>query len=205
MMAGTFYSMKSLSAWGWGIALLLAAIFYVVFRWTPSGSRNVAIIGATVLVAVLAFGGLMLRDQMRRSTFERLKQNGLRGTAFIARADPTFFFINRRRQMSVTFELRVPGREPRSVDLLGSPPFGYPIGQGQLVTLYADRDDPDTWVIDWETPPPGVEAAPAQMPAAPAGARAVSDRLAELERLREAGQLSEDEYRAQRQRILADL
>ena len=199
MMAGTFYTLKSLVGWINGFVLLAVLIGVVVWRFTPPSSRTVAILAATGALAVAIFLGLTFRDQRRASTFERLKREGVHGTAVVARLEPTQFFINRRRQLKVTFELAVPGQATRQITLYGSPPFAYEIGQGQLLTIYVDREDPQVWVIDWDV------AAPGATPEAAAPSRTVSDRLAELQKLRDAGQVTEDEYQAQRKRLLSEI
>ncbi len=202
MMAGTFYTLKSLAGWINGFVLLSVVLGVLVWRFAPPSSRTTAILAATGALAVMIFLGLTFRDQRRVSTFERLKREGVHGTAVVAQLEPTQFFINRRRQLKVTLELAVPGQAKRQITLYGSPPFAYEIGQGQLLTIYVDRNDPQAWVIDWDVAPPG--ATPA-MPEAPAPSRAMADRLAELQKLRDAGQITADEYEAQRKRLLSEI
>jgi hypothetical protein len=179
------------------VALIVAN---VVMWWFKADPKPVGVLVLRCVLVVVVAAAVLYFVQPRSHDFDRLKREGLAGDATVLRVESLNVTINRRSQ--VRLQLRVDAQDGRPpyevthVDLVG---LGQAVVPGRRLRVYVDRVRPERLVIDWAESTEPVGASP------PARGRDVSARLAELDRLREGGQITEPEYQAQRQRILSDL
>lgn len=145
-------------------------------------------IGAAVLYFVKPAG----------QEFDRFKREGLRAMATVLQVESTNVIVGHRPQVRLRLRIEEhggPAYEVTHLDLVG---LGHSVAPGRRLLAYVDRHKPDRLVIDWAgSTASSVDATPAK--------QNLSARLAELDRLREGGQVTQAEYDAHRQRILSDL
>jgi hypothetical protein len=196
-----FTSRLALYVWIGCFAFVFGAGTFTVWALFRPEPRVVAILVGTWLLAVALFGGTMWQFNSHNMAQARLKREGIPGTARVIAVEGTDVLINRRPQVRMRLVLELPGRAPAEITRVEVLPFaGYGIAPGRVLHVYVDPADPENMLIDWAAPVAGgatADDAPVRGDAA--------ERLAQLQRLRDAGQITEDEYRAQRQRILSDL
>lgn len=197
--------MGKIGMMGWlGVyALGVTALCVAVWWWMRPEPRTMIIVIAGCAFSVLVAGFLMHNMQSQAQAWERMKREGLRASAKVLQVESTNLLINRRPQVRMRLAVSVPGKPPYEMEHVDIVEWGQSVVPGRELTVYVDRQQPERLVIDWNAPLSSMTVAPGPSPST-TGAD-VSRRLDELRRLRDRGQISEDEYQAQRQRILSDL
>ena len=126
---------------------------------------------AVVGLILLPIGIVMLRNKSRD---ERIRREGIAGSATITDIAETNMTINDRPVLGLSLNVTVPGRSPYAVQKRITMPWNAMgrIAVGATVPVMVDPNDPDDIVIDWVSAPvygggmPGVVAA-TPMAAAP--------------------------------------
>lgn len=179
------------------VAVLVAA--HVVVWWFKPEPKTVGMLVSRCLLVVGVGLAVLYFVKPRGHEFELLKRDGVRGTATVLKVQSTNVTIGRRPQVRLQMRVEVGGKpayELTHVDLVG---IGQAVIPGRRLAVYVDRNQPDKLVIDWaESTEPLAETPKAAPPD-------VSSRLAELDRLRDRGQITEAEYAALRERVLSEL
>jgi hypothetical protein len=144
---------------------------------------------------------VLLNLHSRTQAWEDAKRDGLKGTARVVQVESTNVIVQRRAQVRMRLSVSIPGKPRYEVLHLDTVALGQGVMPGRELSVYVDRQDPQTLVIDWNAP---MQTAPAQAAPVPASST-VAARLAELDRLRDEGKITAEEYQAHRQRLLTEL
>lgn len=190
---------SNLILWLVGYAAILAIAGALIWWWFRLEFRNTIILIVACIAAFVIFGGTMYSFYADHRAREVVLREGVKGTARVLQVESTNVLINRRPQVRMRLEVSVPGKHGYEQVHVDTIPLGQALAPGRELTIYLDRNVPQRLMIDWNAP---MATVPAPSPAAPA---TVSTRLQELQRLRDERQISEDEYQAQRKRILSEL
>lgn len=188
-----------------GIGLAIAAFFLVggiVFTVLAPGLLIGEIWIGVALILGLVFGALA-RGQVAK---DRIQRDGVRGTASILGAEQTGVYVNEQPQMRLKLRVEAPGISPFETEKRMVVPFialGQ-LGSGRPQTVYVDREDHDKLVIDWSAAPVANGATPAPAPP-PKEEETTLDRLQELMELKNRQLISDDEFAAQKARILNNI
>lgn len=192
-------SKPNLMLWLVGYAAVIAIAGGLIWWWFRLEFRNTIILIVACISAFVIFGGTMYSFLASHQARDAMLREGLKGTARVLQVESTNVLINRRPQVRMRLEVSVPGKRAYELAHVDTIPLGQALAPGRELTIYLDRKHPQRLMIDWNAP---IASLPAASSAAPS---TVSTRLQELQRLRDERQISEDEYQAQRQRILSDL
>jgi hypothetical protein len=163
---------------------------------------------AVSLVLLTVYGVITWSVRRRRRRAEHLLRVGLPGFARILEAEGTGVSVNHRPQVRLRLRVELPGRAPYETELREVLPFlGLEsVGPERRVPVVVDPENPQELIIDWSGAASVSAARSAQDSGRPSPASSsVSTRLARLQQLRDAGQITSDEYASQRQRILTEL
>lgn len=173
------------------------------WRWLP-----IAVGGLTTGIAVI--GGVMYAA----GAGVEAATGGvpeIPATLRILSVKETGTFVNERPRLEFVFAVEpeaASGMAPYEVTKKATVPFtamgSVRVGDGFRATIVGP-EHPTSMTIDWDSPLPGSAHADAGEPPADADAPDVSARLEELERLRREAKVTDEEYQAQRQRILGSL
>lgn len=178
-----------------GVPSLLVGLFtwgispeHDAWRWLP------LVIGGLAL-AIGGVGGLLyaLASGIEAKTGTSAKAT-VPATIRIRSAKETGTFINERPRLELELTVEPESGSPYEVTKLATVPFtalGSVKAGGGFKALVVGHDEPTKMEIHWDQP---IE-----------GAGDTTARLEELDRLREAGKVTDEEYAAQRQRILGSL
>lgn len=188
----------------WIVASVVAAgiVINVLLWWfkpEPKKSPLLLIVESALSIGVAV--GVLYLVRPSGSDFDRMKREGLSASATVLQVESTNWLIGHRPQVRLRLRVEVPGSpayEMTRVDLVA---LGQSVVPGRRLQVYVDRVDQQKMVIDWSqstaplAPAAGAEAEPPK----------TGERLAALQRLRDQGHITDEEYQAQRQRILSEL
>lgn len=182
-----------ISALGGYVAV--AALVCLAIWWFKRPEPRVMVILIGSSIAALGIAAFLMNNlASRTAAVQTMKSEGLRGSAEVLQVESTNVIVQRRPQVRLRLRVTVAGKPPYEVQHTDTIALGQSVAPGQKLAVYVDRNDPQRLMIDWGA---AVGASPASS--------TVSVRLAELQRLRDAGQISAEEFQAQRQRILSEL
>jgi hypothetical protein len=140
----------------------------------------------------------MYHVNTRTAAWEQIRQEGIAGSARVVKSESTNLRVNKQAQVRLQLAVQLPGAQPYEVTHVDVVPLGHAVTPGQMLSVYVDRNDHQRLIIDWTVA--SAEASTATPPNADVAAR-----LAKLEALHRAGQITAEEYDAQRKRILSEL
>jgi hypothetical protein len=168
------------------------------WRWLP-------IVVGTLTTGIGVIGGLMYAAGAGVSAVgEALEGGEVPATVRIRSVRETGTFVNERPRLELALEVEpdaASGVAPYEVTKKATVPFtalgSLRVGDG-FRALVSGPEKPTAMTIDWSAPVAAVTDGGE-------GSADVSTRLEELERLRREATISDDEYQAQRQRILGSL
>lgn len=190
-----------LSSFPWTLAavVLLLIVVNVVVWWFKPEPKSVGslVISCVVIVGIAAVVLHFVKAPGRQ--FDLLKREGLHGIATVLQVESMNVTINRRPQVRLRMRVEAEGRPAYEVTRLELVGIGQSVVPGRRLLVYIDRNKPDRFIIDWSNSTAPLAGAP------PTPSHDLSTRLAELDRLRERGQITQAEYDAHRQRMLSDL
>ncbi len=187
--------------WLGGLALAMFVISGLIWWWMRPEPRHAVILFGSCFFGVVVAAVLLFNMHARTQAWESAKRDGLRGTAKVLQVESTNVIVQKRAQVRMRLNVSIPGKPRYEVVHLDTVALGQGVMPGRELTVYVDRQDPQRLVIDWNAP---MQTAPAQAAPVPASPT-VAARLEELGRLRAAGQITEEEYQAHRQRLLTEL
>jgi len=195
---GKFGPVQWIVAGGLAVSILVQV---VVWWFKPEPKKSpLLLIAESVLMVGMAVG-IMYLIRPSDAEFDRMKREGKSASATVLQVESTNVLIGHRPQVRLRLRVEVPGNpayETTRVDLVG---LGQSVVPGRRLQVYVDRVDPQKMVIDWSqstaplAPAAGAETEPPN----------TGERLAALQRLRDQGHITDEEYQAQRQRILSEL
>jgi hypothetical protein len=169
------------------------------WRWLP-----VAVGGLALTVAVLG-AVLYLTGSAALAAAERIGVPEVPATLWIRSVTETGSYVNERPRLEFDFRVEPdPGTGIASYEVTkkATVPFtamaSLRVGDG-FKGRVVGPDKPTSMSIDWDSPVPGATSAASEP------APDVSARLDELDRLLRDARITDDEYQAQRQRILGSL
>lgn len=204
--AAPWMTKSSLTLWIGGYAVLAVAVGVLIWWWFRPEFRNMVILVIGCVAAFVIFSGTMWSFYAGHQASVVMKRDGIKGSARVLQVESTNVLINRRPQVRMRLEVKLPGKPAYEQQWTDTIPLGQAVAPGRDLTVYLDRADGQRMMIDWEAP---MVVAPAGAPAAPSSSSSaspsVSARLDELRKLRDDGQISEEEYRAHRERLLSEL
>lgn len=187
---------------------LVGPLFVIIYFVMDEGTRQDVPwmlwtgLGITLLNLIigLIIGISRARTRNRRA---RLAAMGVRGTAKVQNITETNLTVNGVKVLKLALSVSAPGVMPfeKTVSERVSAVHALTLSAGELVVLI----DPQThdFIIDWGASNPWHEQAD-RLADRGQDAR-TAERLAELDRLRQAGHITAEEYATQRERILSSL
>ncbi|TDU30930.1 hypothetical protein DFR24_0287 [Panacagrimonas perspica] len=185
--------LSKLGAPGW-IVIFAIAMGLLAWIFNPTSRMGLFMfLGAAVPAGIGIFW--MYQVQTQNAAWQLMREQGLAGTARVLQVESTNVRINKRAQVRMRLQVRVPGDPPYEISRVDVVPLGQAVTPGNELVVYVDRADHQQLIIDWT----------AAAPEGSSGKPDVSARLQELEALRKNGQITEDEYQAHRQRLLTEL
>lgn len=152
--------------------------------------------GIIGVLVVLTIGSLILGGIKQQSTVKRVMREGAPGIATVVEIHGTGVRVNKVPQVRLVLQIDLENGKQYQVTRDYVLPFaGYSLLPGHRLRVFADSEDHENVVIDWNS-----SQSDAKTTNEPA-----SDRLRQLDSLLGQGLISEDEYRTQRQRLLSEL
>ena len=181
---------------GWFLfgLFLLGGIFFTVQM--PEIWIGQIWIGVALLLVALSL--LSKRAAARAAA---LRRDGIAGRADVLSATETGAYVNNQPRVRLTLRISAPGVDPFDVEETYTVPHTAlgALGSGRPLPVHIDRDDHAVFAIDLagdgSPTPPG----PAEQAAGSA------ERIRELGELKAAQLITDEEYRAQRARILSTI
>jgi hypothetical protein len=191
---------KLASYQGWIIAILvlLTVLAYAIAWWLKSEPKTLLTIVGNGLGLVVAACVALYFVRSSANDPARLMREGVPAVATVLQVEGTGVSMNRRAQVRMRLRVQLEGKpayEVMHTDYVG---LGQAVIPGRPLAVFVDRAKPEMLFIDWS-------GSTAPTPAGPASQGDVSKRLADLDRLRQAGQITEAEYQAHRARLLSEL
>lgn len=181
---------------GW-IAIFVIVMGVMLWYFRPSSWFGlIMFLSAAAPIGILIYWGYHV--QTRTAEWEHIRQQGIAGSARVLKSESTNIRVNKQAQVRLQLAVNLPGERPFEVTHVDVVPLGHAVAPGQQLSVYVDRDDRGRLIIDWT-------AAPAEATVEAPVRTDVAARLAKIEELYRAGQITEAEYQAQRQRILSEL
>lgn len=181
------------------IVAVVLILGHIAVWWFKPEPKAVASLIFRCLMVVAVTAAVLYFVKPRGQEPELLKRDGVRGTATVLQVESMNVVMNRRPQVRLRLRVETQGNpvyEMTHVDFVG---LGQSVVPGRRLLVYVDRKQPERLAIDWGGSTEPLAASP------PASSQDVSARLAELDRLRQLGQITQAEYDAHRQRVLSDL
>ncbi|MCC2657633.1 MAG: hypothetical protein K0Q76_2741 [Panacagrimonas sp.] len=183
------------------IAILVAVVLVlgvVIYLWLRPDPKMALIWGIAALVGTAVPAALMMKWNRQAEFQASLLREGVKGTATVISVQSTNVRIDRMHQVRMQLRVELPGQAPYEQETLQLVPFGQSAAPGRTLFIHVDPHDRNRLLLNWEGPAP--EAAPSSATNAPT----LADRLSALDQARQKGLISEQEYRDQRQRLLAE-
>ena len=177
-------------------ACIAVALGLVLWQMFPGFKFHPALVAAALVVIggsvwwVVRFGGT---DGADVASLE----DRTRGVAEILRVEETALRVNKRPQVRLQLRVELPGQPAAEREMLALVPRGQAAQPGRRLWILVSPEPGAEPILDWTTAPPAAPPAPAD--------GGVAERLEKLEDLRRRGRVSEEEYQAQRQRLLSEL
>lgn len=195
---------SSLSLWIGGYAVLAVVIGFLIWWWFRPELRGTVTLVIACIAAFLIFSGTMYSFYAGHQASVVMKRDGVKGNARVLQVESTNVLINRRPQVRLRLDIKLPGKPGYEQQWTDTIPLGQAVAPGRDLTVYVDRNNPLRMMIDWEAPMVAAPAAAAPSSSSSASPT-VSARLEELRKLRDDGQISAEEYQAHRERLLSEL
>lgn len=181
---------------GW-IAIFVIVMGAMLWYFRPSSWFGlIMFLSAAAPIGILIYWGYHV--QTRTAEWEHIRQQGIPGSARILKSESTNLRVNKQAQVRLQLAVNLPGELPYEVTRMELVPLGHAVAPGQQLSVYVDRADRERLIIDWS-------AAPAEASVEAPARSDVAARLAKLDALYRAGQITEAEYQAERKRILSEL
>jgi len=188
------------NAIGWGIVafFFLAGIGFMI----PEETRSIWI-GQIWVVVALGLAATYLLMIRRANKADQLRRVGTPGRAIIEGMTQTGTYINEQPVVKLDLEVQPEGLPAYSLKKKGIVPLSAlgQLGVGNALPIHVDPNDRENLVIDWGAPAMPGDAA---VGAAPRSGDP-SQRLEQLEQLKNGGAITDAEYDQQRQRILSEI
>lgn len=183
---------------GW-IALFVLAMGVLAWFFRPT-----SLFGAFMFLCVAIPVGIaiywMYGVQTSAVAWEAFRQNGIAGSARVLKSESTHVRVNKQAQVRLLLSVQLPGEAPYEVTHVDVVPLGHAVGPGQQLSVYVDPKARERMIIDWSAMPTS-----APEPAPSTQRDDIAARLAQLDTLHRSGRITDEEYQAQRQRILSEL
>ncbi len=177
------------------IAVLSAG--FLLFRYGLKAEWRLPLtFGLIGVLVLLTVGSLILGGIKQQNTVKRVMREGAPGMATVVEIHGTGVRVNKVPQVRLVLRIDLENSKRYQITRDYVLPFaGYSLLPGHRLRVFADNDDQENVVIDWNSSQSDAETR--KEPA--------SDRLRQLDSLRDQGLITEDEYRTQRQRLLSEL
>lgn len=191
-----------------GVPALVVGVVGIGFDPTVDGWRWLPLVVGGLATGIAVISGVLYLAGSAIGAHTTNTDATVPATLWIRSMTETGTYVNNRPRLA--FELTVEpdaasGLAPYDVAKKATAPFtaiaGLKVGGG-FRALVAGPDDPTSMEIHWDQPVAGAPEAAAEPLAA---TTSVTERLDELERLRREARITDEEYRAQRERILGSL
>jgi hypothetical protein len=177
---------------GW----LLFVLFLGGGAWFTVAMPEIWIGQIWIVVSFVMIAGLWLLGRPA-AKMEKLRRQGIRGTASILEATQTGTQINRQPMVKLKLRVSAPGVTPFEVEKREIVPL-IVLGRltsGSPVTVYVDRADHSRFALDWSGAPAGSDS----------GERDPYARIQKITELKASGLISDAEYGEQKARILREI
>jgi hypothetical protein len=179
------------------IVVAVLVLGHIVKWWFKPEPKTIGALIVSCLIVVAVGAAVLYFVKPRGQEFELLKRDGVQGIATVLQVESMNVTVNRRSQVRLRMRVELEGKPPYELTHIDFVGLGQSVIPGRRLTVYVDRNQRERLVIDWGgSTEPLSQAAPS---------KDVSARLAELDRLRERGQITQEEYEAHRQRLLSEL
>lgn len=183
---------------GW-IALFALAMGVLAWFFRPTSWFGAFMFLCTAIPVGIAIYW-MYSVQTSAVAWEAFRQNGIAGSARVLKSESTNVRVNKQAQVRLQLSVQLPGKPPYEVTHVDVVPLGHAVAPGQQLSVYVDPKARERLIVDWSAMPTSAPEA------APSGKRDdVAARLSQLDSLHRSGRITDQEYQAQRQRILSDL